>query len=475
MLFNSLTYILFFAAVFLMYYLFPRRFQWLVLFVSSLVFYMVWSVKLTILLVLATASNFILSLFIEKISDSKKRKSLLIASLIINFGVLFIFKYMVFINQTLIGIFGHHYPLSNFNIILPLGISFYTFQAVGYTIDVYRGKINAEKNYLKYNLFITFFPPLVAGPIERAGNLMHQLSQRHNFSYKNLTTGVQLMLMGFFKKMVIADRASVVVNTVFNSPNYYSSFYYLIAIFLFAFQIYCDFSGYSLIAVGSAKVLGIDLTNNFDAPYFSKSIKEFWRRWHISLSSWFKDYVYFPLGGNRVSKLRANFNVFVTFMLSGIWHGANWTFLVWGALHGVYQIIGNLKNYILKRYVPFSLSNKLTNFICGLFTFALVCFAWIFFRANTFSDAIYIVTHLFWDFKASCNIQSLYNILCSLGISLFELIFLMLAIVTLVITEAFRNFKKSAALTFVFNIGLVIAIFSLGVFTSGGEFIYFQF
>ena len=304
-----------------------------------------WRAELIILIVISTLSNWLLARLIY--DKPEKKKVFLIISLIINFGLLFVFKYMVFINHSFMWLydcFGWTYPIKDFDIVLPMGISFYTFQAASYTIDVFYGKYKPERNYFKLSLFIMFFPQLVAGPIERADRLLGQLFTKHKLELENISQGAKLMLMGYFKKIVIADRASVLVDTIYNSPQEYKGLPLVVATLFFTVQIYCDFSGYTDIARGVAKLMGIDLMINFDRPYFSKNIKEFWRRWHISLSSWLRDYIYIPLGGSRCSLIKKYRNIMITFLASGLWHGANWTFVLWGGLHGLYQVIGDLKN-----------------------------------------------------------------------------------------------------------------------------------
>lgn len=471
MVFNSFTFILFFICVAILHYLLPHRFRWILLLTASYIFYMAWNPVLIVLILFSTFSNFLIS---SRFDKAENKKWLLVLSMVINFGLLFIFKYSVFINHSFMNLFGAlglHYPVRDFDIILPMGISFYTFQAAGYTIDVYRKRIEPEANFFKFSLFITFFPQLVAGPIERTDALMPQLFTKKKFSADNLITGCKWMIFGFFKKIVIADRVAVVVNTVYNSPRYFGGLSFIIATVLFAFQIYCDFSGYSDIAKGCAKVLGIDLMENFKAPYFSAGIKEFWSRWHISLSTWFKDYLYIPLGGNRVSKPRKYLNVMVTFLTSGLWHGANWSFVIWGGFHGVFQIIED----IIKIKIP--------RFFGSIFTFLLVCFTWIFFRANSVRDGIYIIRNLFSGIENWTNKQYVYDILNGLGLQLVEIYIGALCILLLMVMEFFgqkRNIHdtlngKPLIFRFAVYYVLCVLILTLGVYNSGAEFIYFQF
>jgi D-alanyl-lipoteichoic acid acyltransferase DltB (MBOAT superfamily) len=448
------------------------------LLVASFIFYAAWDVRLLFLVIFVSAINYGVSLFFSYFSALKRY--LLISIIIINFTILGIFKYANFLGDMVGGILvllGFAEPEWEWHIILPLGISFYMFQATGYAVDVYKGNQKPERNFLKFSLFITFFPQMVAGPIERASRLLPQLFTEKKLSYANLAEGSRFILLGLFKKVVIADRIAAAVNMVYNNPTHHAGLPSLMATFLFAFQIYCDFSGYSDIAVGCAKILGIDLTQNFRQPYFSKSIKEFWRRWHVSLSAWFKDYVYFPLGGNRVSKPRHYFNTMVTFLVSGLWHGANITFIVWGALHGVYQIISD----ILGRAVSLP-KNAFFKSLGVVLTFLLVCFAWIFFRANTTSDAIFIARNILSDTNLY-SIQYFFDTINSLGLQLLEIILGVMAIGFLLVKEYFAGTesvpsmmaKTPAAVRWGWYLILAMAIASTGVFVSGATFIYFQF
>lgn len=483
MLFNSLTFLLFFIIVLVLYYIFPHKLRWILLLIASYIFYMAWRAELIILILFTTFTNYIISLKIYNSIEKNTRKKLLILSIIINFGLLFIFKYLMFFSnslQSIYNFFGFVYPIKEFDIILPMGISFYTFQAASYTIDIYKNRYKPEKNFFKFSLFITFFPQLVAGPIERADRLLSQLFTKKEYNLENIIYGTKIIIIGYFKKVVIADRIAIIVNTVYNSPNDFEGISFIIATILFTIQIYCDFSGYSDIAIGCAKMLDINLIKNFDRPYFSKNIKEFWKRWHISLSTWFRDYLYIPLGGNRVSTSRRYLNLLITFMASGLWHGANWTFVIWGTLHGLYQIIGDIKNKIFKNIKT---DFFIFNVVKILITFILVAFAWIFFRANTINDAYYIITNLFTGINNWTNIQYLYDVITSLGLSLFEIEIAVFTILLLVFIEIIE-YKKSIhkilmkapfIIRFIFYYFIVLIIFTLGVYNNAGEFIYFQF
>lgn len=394
------------------------------------------------------------------------RKIIFLVSIFANSGALFIFKYYDFF------ITGLNLPFPLLKLILPLGLSFHTFQSMGYIVDVYTGKINPEKHLGVYALFVMFFPQLVAGPIERASNMLPQFHTPIHFSWDNLISGLKLMLWGFFKKMVIADRLAFIANQVFNNPHDYLGAPLVIGTFAFGIQIYCDFSGYTDIAIGAARTFGYHMSLNFSRPYFSKTIREFWRRWHISLSSWFRDYVYIPLGGNQVSRLKSNLNLLAVFLLSGFWHGANWTFLVWGGLHGLYMLAG--------KHLRFG----------RLLTFIFVNFAWIFFRANNLSDAFYISTHLHTglgslvrsilklDFFSS--FAYVFRQGSGLGISLSETWILLVGLAILFIYELVEEHRPSSAvsaysrfsLLFYFVLALIVLNFST---PAKSTFIYFQF
>lgn len=488
MLFNSFQFLVFFIAVVFFYYLLPHRFRWILLLAASYYFYMVWKPALIVLIVFSTFINYILSLAIERERQERKRKHFLLASIFINFGLLFIFKYLVFLNQSIMGLFmktGVTYPIPDFDIILPMGISFYTFQAASYTIDVYRKKIKPIRHYGIFSLYITFFPQLVAGPIERSENLLPQFYQKHRFRLKRMVMGFKIMLLGFFKKIVIADRVAMLVNTVYASPEQYGGLAFIIATVLFAFQIYCDFSGYSDIALGAARVLGFQLMKNFENPFLSKSIKEHWRRWHISLSSWFMDYVYIPLGGNRGGKWKAYRNTMITFLVSGLWHGSNWTYVIWGGIHGFYQVTGSITSEIRNRIKQFFHveNSRLVSGCSVLFTFGLICFAFIFFRSKNLEQAIYIIRHLFSDVSLWSNKQYLYELITGMGVQLTELIVICGAILFLMTMEVISGKrqvyemieKKNLLVRLAFYVFVASAVLTLGVYYNAGEFIYFQF
>ncbi len=401
MLFNSFQFLVFFAVVFLVYFALPHRWRWLLLLAASYYFYMCWRMEYILLIVFSTLIDYFAARGIETAPTRARRKGWLAASLVTNFGLLFTFKYYNFFADSVRTAFQHFnicQAVPELNVLLPVGISFYTFQTLSYTIDVYRGERPAERNLGIFSLYVAFFPQLVAGPIERSTRLMPQFRRVITFNEPRAVTGLQLMLWGFFKKVVIADRLAQVVGPAYLAPRSASAFDLLLATVCFAFQIYCDFSAYSDIAIGAARILGFDLMENFRRPYLSRNIAEFWRRWHISLSTWFRDYLFIPLGGSRLSSGRTCFNLAVVFLLSGLWHGANWTFVVWGALHAAYMVAGRLA---LRR--PSATGTAASGLLAKagqvLLTFVLVDFAWIFFRAATVSDAAQISRAVLLGFR----------------------------------------------------------------------------
>ena len=413
MLFNSTRFFFFFTIVVAAYFAIPYRFRWVLLLCVSYYFYMCWKPTYAILLFLSTFIVYYAGIQMGKTGVASKKKKFLILSLFINFGLLFLFKYYNFFNDSIRTLFNHHnlfYGIPSLKILLPVGISFYIFKSLSYSIDVYRGDQAPEKHLGIFALYVAFFPQLLAGPIERSTRLLPQLRKVFHFDYQRVTEGVKLIFWGLFQKVVIADTLSILVDAVYDQPTQYSGISLIVATIFFAFQIYCDFSGYSDIAIGAAQILGYRTMENFKRPYFSKSIAEFWRRWHISLSLWFRDYLYIPLGGNRVSVPRLYLNLFVVFFLCGLWHGANWTFVIWGGLHGFYLFSSNITQRARKRVAQkLRLNNtpKLFRFLKILTTFFFVCFAWIFFRSNSVSDAFYIVSHLLAGWGSALNTETL--------------------------------------------------------------------
>lgn len=400
MLFNSFQFLVFFPTVTVLYFLLPHRYRWFLLLTASCIFYMTFIPIYILILFLTIIVDYTAGIYIEK-SQGDKRRLFFYVSLISTIGILFVFKYFNFFNANIAGMaksLDWNYSYEGLMLALPIGLSFHTFQSMSYVIEVYRGRQKAERNLGIYSLYVMFYPQLVAGPIERPQNLLKQFYEEHSFDYRRVTDGLKLMAWGLFKKVVIADRLAVFVDTVYNNPHNYEGVPLIMATIFFAFQIYCDFSGYSDIAIGAAQVMGFHLMDNFNRPYFSKSIAEFWKRWHISLSTWFRDYFYIPLGGNRVPVRRWYWNLFLTFLISGLWHGADWTFVFWGALNGFYLIFAivteNARNRLTSG-IGLQRFPRLHKFLKVLTTFGLICFSWIFFRANSIGDAFYIVTHLF--------------------------------------------------------------------------------
>lgn len=476
MLFNSFEFLIFFSIVTISFYLLPHKYRWLLLLISSCYFYAAFIPIYLFILFFTIIIDYLSGIYIEKIKQRHKKKLLLI-SIAANLLILFFFKYFNFFIDNIntiyeyLGIVANLKPL---NLILPIGLSFHTFQAMSYTIEVYRGNQKAEKHFGIYALYVMFYPQLVAGPIERPQNILPQLHKRISFSYSNLTSGLEQMLWGFFKKIVIADRLAIVVNEIYNNPNEYEGLTLVMGAIFFAFQIYCDFSGYSDIAIGCAKVMGIDLMKNFNTPYFSKSITEFWKRWHISLSTWFRDYVYIPMGGNRTIKWKWYYNLIITFLLSGFWHGANWTYIVWGIYHGVLLIIEAQFKFFNK------LTNKYINLLLMLKSFILVMLGWIFFRANSIHDAINIIFSIFNFRNYSLHQLSLYIVPTSRNtVYSIDILLSYLMIFTLIVLEyifstklKFGEQRYSIRLT-AYTIGIVL-ILLIGAFNKN-EFIYFQF
>lgn len=401
----------------------------------------------------------------------------MVISVVASLSILFFFKYYNFVAGTIGNFFGTDLTLQ---LVLPVGISFYTFQTLSYSIDVYRGNIKAEPNFFYYALFVSFFPQLVAGPIERPDNLLPQFHAEHKFNLDDLFIGSKRMLAGFFKKIVVADIVAVYVNAVYNNPGKTGGLAIIIATILFAVQIYCDFSGYTDIAIGCARIMGYRLMQNFDRPYSSENIRDFWTRWHISLSSWFKDYLYIPLGGNRKGYTRQLINLFIVFLVSGLWHGAEWTFILWGLLHGIYRIVGDLtykKREKLYARMGIDTTSRPVRMLRTAITFVLVCFAWIFFRANNTAELLMILEKLFTSFSAS-------TFASELGLTLNSALIIILAIVIMILSDRKLTLAKydspnGAKLLGGTSLYLLWAIMFawLILLASDGSsaFIYFQF
>ncbi|RKE97977.1 MBOAT family O-acyltransferase [Ichthyenterobacterium magnum] len=477
MLFNSFSFLVFFVIVFSLYWFVFKthnRYQNLLLLISSYVFYGWWDWRFLSLILFSTIVDFYVGHALGLTIKKKHRRFLLGVSICVNIGLLGFFKYYNFFIDNWVEVWsslGITMHRSTLQIILPVGISFYTFQTLSYTIDIYRDKINPEKSVINFATFVAFFPQLVAGPIERAKNLLPQFSIQKKFCYKKAMSGLHLIIWGLFKKVVIADTCATYVNVIFDNYEQMNTLSLVLGAVYFAFQIYGDFSGYSDIAVGLSRLLGFDLMRNFNYPYFSRDIAEFWRRWHISLSTWFRDYVYIPLGGSRVSKIKQVRNVFVIFLVSGFWHGANWTFIVWGALNAVYflplLLLSRNRNYLDDISISKSFMGLKTIVNIAL-TFMLTCLAWVFFRSNTVSDAVLYIKQIFLrnDFSSQFLSIERYN---------FEALLLVLLFV--VIEWLIRHYEhpflgKYATIK---SIGIVFLIIILGVYSNHNDFIYFQF
>lgn len=498
MLFNSIEFLIFFPIVVLIYFLIPKKVRYIWLLFASYYFYMGWNAKYALLLLFSTAVTYVSGLILGRIKESdrdegvKKRGMNLCvaASFTLNLAVLFWFKYFDFAIENINYVLSRfHITLlePSFDIILPVGISFFTFQALSYTVDVYRGDIKAERNFLRYALFVSFFPQLVAGPIERSKNLLKQLEEEHSFDYRLFCDGIYLMLWGYFLKLVLADRLAIVVDKVYGDINQYGGMYVMVATVLFAFQIYCDFAGYSTIAMGAAKIMGFRLMENFNAPYMSQSVAEFWRRWHISLSSWFKDYLYIPLGGSRKGKWRTYLNILIIFAVSGLWHGANWTFVIWGTLNAVFQIIGSLTKGMRQKVAgAFGLrrDSAANQLVRTLVTFAFVDFAWIFFRAESLSHALWAIKSMFTVFNPWILFDdSLYMLGLSrrsFGVMIFGLILLIIVDMMKYKGVCIRQ-RIQAQDTWFRCVVIVVAVWFIltvgiwGPSYNDASFIYFQF
>lgn len=468
MLFNSLAFGIFLPIVFIAYWALPHKFRWPLLLIASYYFYMSWNPKYIVLIMLTTIVSYTAARIIDNQSDILVRKLVLAATFVICIGVLFIFKYFNFISDSvakLLNMVALPVQAKTLELLLPVGISFYTFQTLSYVVDVYRKKVEPEKNLGIFATFISFFPQLVAGPIERTENLLPQIKSEKKFDSDMASYGLKLMLWGFFKKIVIADVIAEYVDNAYAALTGCTGWDLLIAVLLFTVQIYCDFSGYSDIAIGTAKLLGINLMTNFKSPYLATSVKEFWGRWHISLSTWFRDYLYIPLGGNRCSKIKRDRNLLITFLVSGLWHGANWTYVIWGGIHGVAQILENRLNLSGK---------KIASWLRIIVVFIFCNLAWVFFRAQSLNDALYVIGHIFTGGAESVLFRN---------VSILEIAGIIISIVILFIYDYFAQktdvihwiSKKNVVLRWgIYLIMLWVIIISI---PDGGpaEFVYFQF
>ena len=496
MLFNSLQFVVFFPIVVLIYFFIPKKMRYIWLLAASYFFYMCWNPKYVLLLLFSTGISYAAGLLLERWRDRPKRKKTVVAvGAVLNFGILFLFKYLDFVWQSVGAVLEKlHFslPENTLALLLPVGISFYIFQVVGYIVDVYRGTIGAEKNFARYALFISFFPQLVAGPIERSGNLLPQIRELEKLKLwdsERIQKGALVMLYGYILKMVLADRAALYVNTVFSVENFglYQGIPVFVAAALFAIQIYCDFAGYTYIAIGAAQIMGIRLMNNFNAPYFAVSFKDFWDRWHISLSTWFRDYLYFPLGGSRKGKLRKYLNILLVFGVSGLWHGAAWHYVIWGFLHGICRVAGELTaDFRNNMWQKLRVNTEVFSFRLWrrLFMFTAVSIIWIFFRVEAVSQAFLLIKNMFavWNPWVLFD-GSLFNI----GLDSKDWNILIAALVFLLSVDVLRGKRKSLQEEFVRqNLVFRWLVIFAGIFTvlifgiygadyNAAQFIYFQF
>lgn len=486
MLFNSFEFLLFFPTVIMLYYALPHKYRWILLLLASYFFYASWKAEYLLLIIISTLVDYFCAGRMAAIESKRRRKPFLYISLLTNLGILFGFKYFNFFRDNVnpllekVSMFG---ALPELEVLLPVGISFYTFQTLSYTIDVYNGKLKPEKHLGLFAVYVSFFPQLVAGPIERAPRLLPQFRQKFDFDYVRVRNGLMLMLWGFFKKMVIADRVAEFVNVIYGEPEAYSGLTNLVGTYFFAFQIYCDFSGYSDIAIGSAMIMGYSLMTNFKRPYFATSVRDHWQRWHISLSTWFRDYVYIPLGGNRTVKWRWWYNLLVTFLVSGLWHGANWTFVVWGGIHGFLLVLGLWTDGFRKliyKVTGLSKAPKLLMAIQIFIVFHLVIVAWVFFRAESIQDALVVLKNIAG--MRPGDVSDLMRTFTKLGI--MEVGVALAAIAGMevfhVIQErgiSFRHWVGSwpMPLRWAFYVTGIVVVVLFGKFSAQTDFIYFQF
>lgn len=473
MLFNSIEFLLFFPIICSLYFLIPASrlgMRNMLLLVASYFFYMNWEPVYALLLLTSTVITYFAAIGIVYYKDEKRKRICLVSSLVLNLAILFLFKYFNFIAvniESILQVAGLSMDVPDFKLLLPVGISFYTFQALGYSIDVYKGTIKAERNFFTYALFVSFFPQLVAGPIERAKNLLPQFHVMHRFSSDDFIAGLKIMLWGYFMKLCVADNVATYVDAVYNNLPNHNGVSVLLASFFFTFQIYCDFCGYSLIAMGTARCIGFNLMQNFNHPYFAVSPRDFWHRWHISLSSWFSDYVYIPLGGSRCSETKHQRNLFITMLVSGVWHGANWTFIVWGAIHGVLLCLNSLSRTFLG-----VLKTKYLKPLEIIATFVIAMFCWVFFRANTIGDAFLAIEKIFTQPGLLFRGAGYPSIILPL-----ILIFMLMA--KEFKDEFFKNppmfmHSNNRVISILSTLFLIVVIMLCGQF-EGGQFIYFQF
>ncbi|WP_167619038.1 MBOAT family O-acyltransferase [Maribellus sediminis] len=478
MLFNTSIFFIFLLITFVFYWFsakYNNKLSKSVLLTASYIFYGWWDWRFLILIVISSLTDFVIGKYLFRSPKKSTRKLLLAASLLVNIGILFFFKYFNFFIDSFQAVSGIdiNKSWSTLNIILPVGISFYTFQTLSYTIDIYRNRITPTRSLLTFFTFVAFFPQLVAGPIERAGRLIPQFEKRPTFEYTQATSGLKLMLWGFFKKMVIADQLAKIVNAVYAQPDQFGSLGIVFATLLFGYQIYCDFSGYSDIAIGTARLFGIELMTNFKTPYLATSFREFWHRWHISLSTWFRDYVYIPLGGNRGNSVFWMRNIFITFVVSGLWHGANITFLIWGALHGLFLII---EHFISK---GIKINRKLKSRLGWIITFLLVNMSWIFFRAESWQHIKKLAIGIAFNHKSG-NFTSFLikeGHFSDAGRMLLLIFPVFILIEFLMKEKSFDEFLSGFSRPLQWGIFylIIVVILFFGVLNAAPQFIYFQF
>lgn len=483
MIFTSIQFCFFFLIVLVCYYLLPNKIKPIFLVIVSYLFYMFQGAMYILLLLFVTLSTYNFALLFER--TQKYRKALLIIGIVSNFSILFFFKYFNFfvasLNKILLKFNFETISITN-EFALPIGISFYMFQAVGYLVDVYCTKTKAEKNLINYSLFVSFFPLVLSGPIERSTNLLKQIPQRKEFRIENIKNGVLVMSYGFFIKLVIADRIAIFVNSVYSNYEVYQGIVLLLAAVLYSIQIYCDFCGYSLIAAGVSETLGFHVINNFNQPYLSVSVQDFWKRWHISLSTWFRDYVYIPLGGSRCGNLKRYRNLMITFLISGLWHGANYTYIFWGGLNGLLQII----EQCLGKLRLFSIKNKeySYNLLRRTINFLVMTFTWVFFRADSLDMALGIVRNIF----KGCNMWVIFDgTLLKFGLLFTDWIILILGIIILFWFDVKHEngyhirqmlYRQDIWFRWIIYVGITMAILLFGVYGpqfSATDFIYFQY
>ena len=481
MLFSTAAFAVFMAIVFTVYWLAPHKYRWIIILAANVWFYTCYDVKYLAAILITMIASFICAILMDKKQGAKKNKVIMLTGVITSLSLLLVFKYLNFALYTVSKILNRiSIPMqeTTLKLIMPVGISFYTFMAVGYIIDVYKGKTEPVRHFGKYAIFLSFFPNISSGPIERAGHFIPQIDKEKSFDYDSVVYGARLLMLGMIKKVVIADLMVKYVDAVFNKVPEHSGICFAWATLLYTFEIYCDFSGYSDMAIGVARMLGFELMGNFRQPYLASSIKEFWGRWHISLSTWFRDYVYIPLGGNRCKKSRRDINLLITFLLSGLWHGASWTFVLWGGIHGAAQIIENrIKEAIgLTRDREKNLSRPV-KLLLTILTFLIVSYAWMFFRANSISEALYIVRNMFTSFN-------LKDAMAQMTMSTKSVIKTTAAIVLLMIYDHFNEREDlllkmnrlKAPLRWVIYIASAILVIALKTHnTEIQEFIYFKF